>query len=244
MIVQYYSDSLGLARPGIVKMSQRYIYLFQEWLKDNIDEDVFVIDRAKGGATIDKLFTAFGEDESYIDEAKDILIIHAGICDCAPRPVPLRLRNIISRLPAFLRIRVVNYLHRNRARLIKSGFIYYNTDKEKFGQILSSWLSQAVNNFRRIYVINIAPTNEETENHSPGFQRSISVYNEIIESVVNKTDNSKIILIEINQVISKSDQSLDDLISKKDGHHLTSLAHMIYANELIRREEKLKPLHV
>jgi hypothetical protein len=244
MIVQYYSDSLGLARPGIVNMSQRYIYLFQEWLKENSDEDIFVVDRAKGAATIDKLFTLFEEDESYIHEEKDILLIHAGICDCAPRPVPLKLRNIISRLPAFFRIRIINYLHQNRARLINRGFIYYNTDKNKFGQILSSWLFQATNKFKRIYVVNIAPTNEETENHSPGFKRSIEVYNAIIERVVREADNSKVMLIDINQVISKSGQHLDDLILKKDGHHLTSLAHQMYAKELIGREEKSKFFHV
>lgn len=239
MIIQYYADSLGLSRPGIVKLNERYIHLFELWLRQTISENVSIINRARKGLTIDKMYEIFEEDESYLlDEAeRDILIIHDGICDCAPRPVSKKLRAFISKLPGFFRIRLVSYLHNNRAKLLKKGHVHFLVEKNQYEEYLHKWLKQAIGKFKRIYIFNIAPTNTEIESHSPGFGNSIVAYNSIIERVVNDINNPIIKLIDIYSIIKK-EISIDDVIVKEDGHHITAVGHKLYAKQLIELEAK------
>ena len=239
MIVQYYADSLGLPRPGIVELNQRYIYLYEAWLRENRAEELFIINRARTGYTIDKLFEVYKEDVSYIKEEKDVLIIHEGVCDCAPRPVSKKVKNIISRLPSFLKIRIISYLHKNRASLLKKGSVHYLVEKKEFKQTLEQWLADAVKKFKRIYLFNIAPTNNEIENHSPGFGKSIEDYNSIMKEVIEAIDDRRITLIDVySMIIAK--QNIDGYITKEDGHHITVKAHQLYAAKLIELESGVK----
>lgn len=239
MIIQYYADSLGLSRPGVVKLNERYIHLFECWLREKVTENIVVINRARRGLTIDQLYEIFEEDESYLldEPVRDILIIHEGICDCAPRPISKKLRVVISKLPIFLRIRLVSYLHNNRAKLLKRGNVHYLVEKNKYEEYLQKWLSQAISNFKRIYIFTIAPTNAEIESHSPGFERSIVSYNSIIEKVVKSLNTQIIQLIDMYSIIKKQ-SNIDDIIVKEDGHHITALGHKMYAEQLIALEAK------
>jgi len=237
MIVQYYADSLGLSRPDIVTLQQRYIYLVEQWLRGNYSEEIFLIDRSRRAFSIDKCFEVYKEDEEYITGPKDILIIHEGVCDCAPRPISKSVRRIISQLPSFLKIRIISFLHKHRAALLKKGFVHFLVTKEDYERILTEWLQHAIKNFTRIYLFNIAPTNQEIEAHSPGFSASIDAYNMIMKKVVHSIADPKIILIDIHSLI-KSHSSIDELITKEDGHHITAMAHRLYANKLIELEKQ------
>lgn len=236
MLIQYYSDSLGLPRPGHVSVSQRYIHLFQTALRNVRDDDLFLVDRSRRGATIDQLFELYSEDEEYYTEGKDVLVIHEGICDCAPRPIPHNVRKFISRLPGFLKYRIIAFLHKHRAALLRRGFAHYLVNAEDYETILKKWLTDAAPKFKRIYVLNIAPTNQEIEAHSPGLQKSIGQYNAIIEKVIAEINADKIKLIDCHSIIKASEHGLDSLIIKEDGHHLTALAHTIYARLIIEKE--------
>ncbi|HEY0680469.1 MAG TPA: hypothetical protein VGD17_19440 [Chitinophagaceae bacterium] len=236
MVVGYYSDSLGLSRLGHVSLDERYIYLFEKWLRQNYSEEIFLINRARPAFTIDKLYRVYREDLEYVAEKKDILIIHEGICDCAPRPVPTRLRRIISVLPGFLKSRVISFLHAKRPWLLKNGFSFHLTGVYDYERILKEWMKSAVNEFERIYIVNIAPTNIEMDQHSPGFQNSIARYNLIIKKVINELNNSKIRLIDIHDTLLKV-ENLDEFVIKEDGHHLTSLAHRLIADRLVQMEK-------
>jgi len=238
MIIQFYADSLGLTRPGYVELNERYIFLFEQWLRKHYDEEIFVINRARGAQTIDKLYTLFKEDQDYMRGSKDILIIHEGVCDCAPRPIPLWARKIISALPTFMRSRIIKLIHDNRAKLLRNGFVHFLVDKGKYEAILKEWLTSALPVFSRIYVLNIAPTIESIESHSPGFSKSIKEYNAIIRNVISEIDSKKIFLIDAYNILSKNSNSLETLITPDDGHHLTKKAHEIYAAELIALEKQ------
>ena len=234
--IQYYSDSLGLSRPGVVDMHQRYIYLLEEWLRKKGEDRIFIINRARGGATIDKLFETFKEDEGYVTGEKDILIIHEGVCDCAPRPVSKPIRNFISCLPGFIKRRIIAWLHNNRARLLKNGSVNYLVEKKAYRQILNEWLSQALKSFKVIYVFTIADTNEATEIHSPGFRKSIGAYNEIIKQVAQELNDPRIRIIDIHAVLKDSGLPYDELIVAGDGHHITPAAHQLYFEEIAKLE--------
>jgi len=237
MIVQYYADSLGLARPGFVSLQQRYIYLFEEWLRKNCRDEIFLINRARRGFTIDKLYEVYKEDEEYIDGKKDILIIHEGVCDCAPRPVSASTRKIISGLPGFLKKRAIHYLHKNRAKLLKRGSVHFLVSQAQYEKILAEWLADAIKKFNTIYLFNIAPTNDRIESHSPGFGKSINDYNAIMQRVVAEMNNNKIKLIDVYTVI-KNAENINDLIIEEDGHHITARSHKLYADLLIKMAEQ------
>lgn len=236
MIVQYYSDSLGLARPGHVELNNTYIYIFEKWLRDSIGEDVHLINRARRAFTIDKLYEVFKEDEEYIHGEKDVLIIHEGVCDCAPRPVSKGLRRIISMLPGFIKIRIISFLHKNRSTILRHGWRSYLVSKKEFERVLHQWLSEARMTFKRIYVLTIAPTNLEIETHSPGFSASINCYNNIIKQVVKDLNNDKIQIIDVYSFIN-SLKNIDDYIIKEDGHHITAKTHQLIAESLIGLEK-------
>lgn len=240
MIIQYYADSLGLSRPNHVLLNERYIHIFIQWLKNQKDEEIFLIDRSFGGATIKDLYNIFLKDEEYVVENKDILIIHEGICDCSPRPISPIMRKIISLLPSYFRLKVIRFIHNNRSKLLKFGFKYYHTKKVIFEEILRAWLETALKKYSRIYIFNIAPTNQRIENHSPGLSKSISNYNESISKVVTSFLSDKIYLIDIHTLIKNSKESFDELIIESDGHHITAKAHSLYAQKLIEIEAKIK----
>lgn len=233
MIIQFYADSLGLPRPNIVKVEQTYIQIFVSWLRQQTKENVYLYDRAKGGAVIDQLFNTYKDDLTYIDEHKNILIIHEGICDSAPRPISPLARKIIGKMPSVFRNKIIKYIHKNRAKFLKKGFIYYHTPKNKYQSILTEWLGNATEQFDKIVIFTIAPTNDKTKAHSPGFSSSIIAYNDIIAGVVKERSNKKIILIDTYSFINTSKNLIQKYITEIDGHHLTSEGHGLYASKLI-----------
>lgn len=237
MIVQFYADSLGLARPGYVKLDERYIYLFQKWLQDKYKEEVFLADRARGAHTVEALFKWFEEDEGYFAGTKDILIIQEGIVDCAPRPIPLWFRNMVSVMPHPIKFRIIRFLHNKRAFLLKNGFRHFLVSKEKFGACYRTWLQKASKDFKRIYVFNIAPTTAEIETHSPGLTESINAYNAILTDIAASGHIPNLTLINIHDLL-KQTPSIEDYILE-DGHHITALAHRIYAQQLIEHEQRI-----
>ena len=232
MIVQYYSDSLGLSRPNVVSLNERYIYLLEKWLITQTSNELFVIDRAHGGSTIIDLYKQFVHDEDYIKYEKDILIIHAGVCDCAPRPVPKKVRKLISLMPSLFRKKIISFLHNNRKTLLKTGFVFYNSNIQLFEKTLNIWLQDALTKFKMILVLNIAPTNESIESHSPGFKKSITAFNNSIFAVVKKIQNDKVVMIDIFRLFSDTSIEIDDVILKEDGHHLTSLGNKMIFEKL------------
>lgn len=233
MIIQYYSDSLGLPRPGIVKLGERYIDIFVSFLSQDSKEKIHLIDRARSAHTIDKLYRIFSEDEGYIDGKKDILIIHEGICDCAPRPVSAGMRRAISVMPGFIRKRIISFLHNNRDKLLKNGSVHYLVSIADYESILRKWLIQAGHSFQEIYLFTIAPTNSRIEQHSPGFTKSINAYNAVIRKVVAEINHPSVTLIDIHSTLSNQ-SDLNSFIVEEDGHHITARAHGLYAEELIK----------
>jgi hypothetical protein len=234
MIVQYYADSLGLSRPGAVTLGERYIYLFEQWLKQkHPDKDIFVINRARRALTVNKLLEVYKEDNEYLPEKKDILIIHEGVCDCAPRPIPMWFRRMVSVMPGFIKYRIISFLHKRRATLLKRGFRSFLVKKDRFEVLWREWLTDASGSYKQVYVFNIAPTNDAIEKHSPGFRKSIHEYNAILEKVCREFPDGNIRLIDVHQAILGSGLPLNDLVIEEDGHHITARAHRLYAELLM-----------
>lgn len=224
--VRLYADSLGLPRKDYVSSNERYINLLSDWLAEKQNKKIRVLDNSKANSLITTLYTNFLLDNTYFEEA-DILIINEGICDCAPRPIPIRVRNLISRFPAFFRKIVIQLIHDYRPFLQKKGFCYFLTKADLFYSTYKKWLTDLANTKCQVFVFGIAPTNDLTEVQSPGFTKSIEKYNEIIKTIVNEIRAKNIHFMDVNAII-KEQNNIDEYVIKEDGHHITSLAHNLY----------------
>ena len=99
-IIRVYGDSLVLPRIGTVTNAERYVSQIQTRISHLLGiHNITVIERAFASLPIEKISYFFRHDNAYFGERGDILIIHCGVVDCAPRPVPIWIREIISRTP-------------------------------------------------------------------------------------------------------------------------------------------------
>ena len=234
LIVRYYADSLGLPRKDEVGVNDRYISKLNQFWKNKFE--IEFLDRARANSTIGDLSKWFVEDNRYYGSSADIIILHEGVVDCAPRPIPNKIRKIISTLPKFIKNRVISFLHNNRSKMQKIGIKYYLTKPNDFYFRYKEMVSEMIKISRRVYIINIAPTNEMIEKHSPGFSKSISEYNEIIRKISKEINSNNLFLIDINSIILQSSYNLNQLVFEHDGHHITPLCHKIIADKIIEHE--------
>src|SRR6267154_2449215 len=116
--------------------------------------------------------------------------------------VPRWLRRRIARLPLAVRQRTIKFLHDHRAAILRRTGGWRQLKPEEFRSIYYRWLERAAQHFARIYVVNIAPTNHQTEAHSPGFGQSILLYNEIIAAVMASLKSDRVFLIDVHAIIS------------------------------------------
>lgn len=233
--VHLYGDSLSLPRPNHVKFEERYIWLLKKWWKNKVKE-IDVMDKSQGGLTLPKLHEQFSQDVGYYNEKYDVMIIQCGVCDCAPRPIPEKVRKRVSRMSTFFKNMVVKFIKYNRARIIKNIGYWRLVEENEFFHHYMELLKKSVNRYDRIYIINIAPTNEKTEKHSPGFMEGINIYNAIIQKMVKELNAPNVFLINAYDIIQKQN-NLNDYIIEEDGHHIKPITHELYAKAIIQLEE-------
>jgi hypothetical protein len=235
--VRLYSDSLALPRPGSVTFSERYITILKRWwFSQKVYDDIELVDRSMGGQSILTLYEMYRNDLSYFGSSGEIMIIHTGVVDCAPRPVPVWIRNFISVLPKFLKDPMIRFLHNYRSRIQRSGLMWKHVNPEEFSTYYSSFLKKVADNFSRIYCISVAPTDPATELHSPGFSASVKQYNDIIKDCIRHIDKNNVYYIDIYTTIMNDYSNINSYILKDDGHHLTPLTHRLIAEEIIQKE--------
>ena len=238
LLFHVYGDSLSLPRPedGIP-----FIHTYPELIRCAFEQlqpksKVYIYNRSMGGATIKSLFNIFIQDYDVGGECQNVLIIQSGIVDCAPRPIPALLRTVLSHLPIRVRSRIVKFLHEHRRIILRCGFSWRYTSPAVFKATLSSWLVRAAPNFRRIYVINIPPTMQVMEDHSPGLSASIELYNNIIEQVVKSVGVTHVHLVNVYHTIQKHPDDVALYINPKDGHHITLKSHYLYSEMVMQLE--------
>lgn len=236
--IRLYADSLGLPRPGVVTNDERYLSLFVKWYKEKHNTEPEIVDHSRSNTTIKDLCAWFIEDNRYFGNKADVIILQEGIVDCAPRPIPRKVRNLVSKLPGFLKKRVIKFLHNNRAKLQNFGLKYFIVKPKDFAEEYKKFLNEAAKAAERIYVFNIVPTNDEIEAQSPGLKKSIDDYNKIISDVIKEMNLKNVFLIDMYEHVNSKIENLNDYVLKEDGHHITKLSHKIYSEKIIENETK------
>jgi hypothetical protein len=234
MRVRVYGDSLALPRQGVVANEARYVALLEEWWRSR-GTAIELLDRSFGNQTVPKARELWIHDNPYFGDEVGVLILHCGVCDCAPRPLSPWERAFVSRLPDPMRERVVRVVHRFRATLVQARNLRI-VPPQKFRRIYRDWLPNAAQHAKRTYVINIAPTNADTERRSPGFGENIRLYNDIIAETVRELGTPSTTLIDIHRVIESSPDSVDAWVLREDGHHITERTHRAIFEQIRDRE--------
>ena len=151
-----YGDSLANPRHGIVKSNERYLSIIENYIRNNgINDFIEIRDNAKGGATLYELYEKYKEDNTYFEIPGNILIIHAGIVDCAPRPISDDTRLRISKMPSLLKKVIIKYIHNNRASLIEKNNGYVKTSLRLFKEQLLEFINDGKDNYEKIFIINM-----------------------------------------------------------------------------------------
>ena len=234
--MRVYGDSLLYPRES---EGLGYGDLYQELLADLIrdkwpEKKITLITRGMPGYSISNIYKeAYSRDSiCFNKDSTDITIIHCGICDCAPRPISMPVKKVISRLPPKLRESCIHFLHQNRAKILNAGHAWRLTKPEQFSRIMTTWIKQAAMEARFVYVINIAPTLAATNTHSPGLGESILLYNTLIKKAVDEVNLNNLRLIDVYNSIRSQSDGLENYINHTDGHHLTKQGHALYAAKL------------
>lgn len=203
-------------------------------------EPAVLYNRGDAGKTIHDHWFRYEHDAGlFAPCSRDTLILFAGMVDCAPRPIPPRLRRKLERQPAFIREPVVWFLRRNRAALLRRGFSFRKVEPEVFKSRLGQWLRDAKERFGRVAVFEIPPVNTVAEEGSPGFQETIVRFNRVIADAVAEIGDPKASVIPLHREVWLRRENLDAYISAVDGHHLLKPGHELAARLL---ENLLPPL--
>lgn len=163
------TDSLSLPRnkPELVKYYETWPVL----LKKNVTHELTLL--AIGGSTIKGLFE---QSRYYKPLTPDIIIIQAGIVDCAPRALSLLEKEIINS-NRYLSALSARLLPVSSMRKIRN--ITY-TSKKQF----SYYIDQIIRLFNgaQIIWVSILPASLDYENKLSGITKNIEQYNAIIKN--------------------------------------------------------------
>jgi acyl-CoA thioesterase I len=232
LLIRIYGDSLSMPRAedGIGYLETYPELILRSLLQSVPDVRVHLYNRSIPGGNVCKLYDEYHRDTAYFGgNENDIVVIQVGICDCAPRPLPPRARRWVDRSPAFLKNRIIRFLHKRRPGLLKRGLWWREVEPEVFTDVYRTWLTRSVKESTDVYVINIAPTTVNIEAHSPGLKRSIEMYNAQIREVTDSLRAPNLHLIDVYTEFSEEADRGSPCINPKDGHHLTLRGHEVYS---------------
>jgi lysophospholipase L1-like esterase len=222
------ADSLALAREeggGGIPFEATYPYLLDQSLRKQLGPDSpLVIERGRRARTIEGVLEDWFEQVEL--KTADVVVVHVGIVDCAPRVFLRRERSFIETLRLKrLRKFILNFVHKHRRRIVLLRRLVY-VPPGRFKQLVEKMVEKARDSkIRSLLLINIVSPPDQLEERSPGFQDNVRTYNQILAEQV---DGRLIQLIDLDRLIQQ--QSGAHLTI--DGVHINEEAHKILAREL------------
>jgi lysophospholipase L1-like esterase len=169
-------------------------------------------------------------DEWYelVDLRKtDVVVVHVGIVDCAPRVFLRRERQFVENLrPGFLRRFILDYVHRHRRAVVNMRKKVY-VPPERFNALVGQVMAKAkASELRSLVIVNIITPPAEMDERSPGFIRNVGIYNEILRTHAEANGAH---LIDIDRLIKEAG-GVEQLTV--DGIHINEAGHKMLAQEI------------
>ena len=174
MRVLLLSDSMALPREEFPSEIPCYLDLLKKKFKSF---DFYSL--SLGKACLPDLVNQYNRYYRYYNP--DIVIIHCGIVDCAPRALKKWEQTLVSGLPL---VRKVIYKYREQLR--KHRNISY-TSKNQF-QHMVDYMHTTLG--KKLIVISIAPPTESYQEKVIGVAQRIDGYNRVLQNVHNYVDLS------------------------------------------------------
>lgn len=210
-------DSLALPRPEEgVRYDDTYPHLLGTWLEGF---EVIARNRRANDSSLQARADNLSEDITCLEP--DILIIHLGIVDCAPRLFSKTEQRIINVLPPVLRKPIIDFASRHRY-LITRLFRKVYVDRAAFRANIERLVDAAADAGAVPIVVSIADTNESNKQRSYNLENNIRDYNEVLSEIAKRHG---IGLVDVN-----APDSADRLLP--DGIHLTVNGNCLLAQSL------------
>lgn len=222
------ADSLALPRPegeGYTPYEATYPFILDQTLRDHGSANFNVIERGMRRRTIENVL----EDWYELVELRkpDVVVVHVGIVDCAPRVFLRHERDRMERFrPARVRIKILDFAHKHRKQIVQLRKVVY-VPREKFAQGVNEVVERVANSgVKSLVFIDIISPPDEMEERSPGFQKNVETYNQILSGTAA---SAGVKLLALNDLV-KANGGTSKLTV--DGIHLSAEGHQLLAHEL------------
>lgn len=225
------ADSLSLPRPkelGDIPYEGTYPYLLDMGLRTKLGNNApVVMEKGKRARTITDVKNDWVEYVSW--RKPEVVIVHVGIVDCAPRVFLPQQKVFVDRIRVlWLRKLILHFVKKYRRNIIRlfpnrvyTPFDFYKATVQHIIELAMQDKIKAL-----IFINTISPP-DSFEYRSPGCQKNVEMYNKILYQA---TLNKDVYLIDINKIFSEG--GLLDKYITNDCHHLTVEGNKVLAIHL------------
>lgn len=224
------ADSMCLPRgekEGNIPFETTYPILLEDLFNEFINKENkprFIV-KGKRSRTILDVKEEWKEVIDFIKP--EIVIVNVGITDCAPRILDEKKRKFVDGIKInFVKNGIINYLKRNRTKLILKDPTKRSVAKEVFEKEYKNIINHLTPKTKKIIFVGILNVSEDLEKKSPGYLESVKLYNSVLSSGV---DNKKIYFLDVNKEFEKNNFNECRL---EDGYHYSIKGNGIVAGAL------------
>ena len=231
MKIAILADSLALPREdvgGDELLEVTYPFLLDQSLRRQFGANApIVYERGMRRRTIEYVLDDWNEQVEL--KKPDVVIVHVGIVDCAPRVFLRREGAFVEniRIPR-VRDRILKFAHDHRRAIVqrrRKVYVPLWRFEKHVQQVVQKAREAAVTS---LVFINIIDPPDSVEERSPGFQQNVIAYNRVL---AEQTKHAWVTLIDLNRMVHEEGGSGALTI---DGIHLNERGHILLAQELER----------
>ncbi|HEX3249372.1 MAG TPA: SGNH/GDSL hydrolase family protein [Pyrinomonadaceae bacterium] len=229
MKIAILADSLALPREdvgGDELLEVTYPFLLDQSLRRQFGAGAPIIfERGMRRRTIEYVLDEWNE---LVELRKpQIVIVHVGIVDCAPRVFLRREASFVANIRfASLRERIFKFTHDHRRRIVQFRRKVY-VPLPRFERLVQQVVQKArETEVRSLVFINIIRPPDTVEERSPGFQSNVIAYNQVLQ---DQTKHDFVSVIDLNRLVH--DQGGPETLMV-DGIHLNERGHVLLAQQL------------
>jgi len=216
------ADSLAMPRlQDGISYENTYPILLQERLRRTFrDQSPLIIEKAKRSRTIVDVVKDW--DEEVVVKQAQVLIVHVGITDCAPRVfLPKETEFLLTFLPQPTVDAIFAYVHEHRPDIIANTPRVYVKPEEFRNGVRTVVRKAKEANLKGLLFINILTPSLGLQERSPHLDENVHKYNRILADECQPPAQ----LIDVNSLLGP-----ECLLN--EGIHFSRKGHEILANQL------------
>lgn len=231
MKIAILADSLALPREdvgGADLLEVTYPFLLDQSLRRQLGGQApFIYERGARRRTIEHVLDEWNEQVEL--KKPEVVIVHVGIVDCAPRVFLRREGAFVANIRiVWLRDRILKFAHDHRRAIVQRRRKVY-VPLWRFEKLVNEVVQKAEGaGLKSLVFINIIDPPDSVEQRSPGFQQNVIAYNRVLQ---DQTKQSLVTLIDLNRMVREEGGSGELTV---DGIHLNERGHVLLAKELER----------